>query len=106
MSLHGRGQAKRHAKERPWLAVQLAQGQGRQPRLRRGGGARDTTRAGAAEARLGPQRSAWIMPKFSPEQRHAIMAAVDALLLQISARVPLYQTAAGTVLVPLPYTSS
>ena len=54
-----------------------------------------------AEARLGPQRSAWIMPQFSPEQRHAIMAAVDALLLQISARVPLSQTAAGTVLVPL-----
>jgi hypothetical protein len=41
------------------------------------------------------------MPQFSPEERHAIMAAVDALLLQISARVPLYQTAAGTVLVPL-----
>ena len=41
------------------------------------------------------------MPKFSPEQRHAIMAAVDALLMQVSARVPLYQHAAGTVLVPL-----
>jgi len=31
------------------------------------------------------------MSKFSPEQRHAIMAAVDTLLLQLSARVPLYQ---------------
>ena len=41
------------------------------------------------------------MPKFSPEQRHAIIDATDALLLQLSARVPLYQTAAGTVLVPL-----
>ena len=41
------------------------------------------------------------MPKFSPEQCHAILAAVDALTLQVSARVPLYQTAAGTVLVPL-----
>ena len=41
------------------------------------------------------------MPKFSPEQCHEIMAAVDALTLQVSARVPLYQTAAGTVLVPL-----
>ena len=41
------------------------------------------------------------MPKFSPEQCHEIMAAVDALTLQVSARVPLYQDAAGTVLVPL-----
>ena len=41
------------------------------------------------------------MPQFSPEQRHEIMAAVDALLMQVSARVPLYQNAAGTVLVPL-----
>jgi hypothetical protein len=41
------------------------------------------------------------MPKFSPEQCHEILAAVDALTLQIIARVPLYQTAAGTVLVPL-----
>ena len=41
------------------------------------------------------------MPPFSPEERHAIMAAVDALLLQVGARVPLYQTAAGTVLIPL-----
>ena len=41
------------------------------------------------------------MPKFSPEQCHEILAAVDALTLQVSARVPLYQTAAGTVLVPL-----
>jgi len=41
------------------------------------------------------------MPPFSPEERHAIMAAVDALLLQVGARVPLYQTAAGTMLVPL-----
>ena len=41
------------------------------------------------------------MSKFSPEQRHEIMAAVDALLMQVSARVPLYQHAAGTVLVPL-----
>jgi hypothetical protein len=41
------------------------------------------------------------MPQFSPEERHAIMAAVDALLLQVGAHVPLYQTAAGTVLVPL-----
>jgi hypothetical protein len=41
------------------------------------------------------------MPKFSPEQCHAIMGAADALLMQLSARVPLYQTAAGTVLVPL-----
>ena len=41
------------------------------------------------------------MSKFSPEQRHEIMAAVDALLMQVSARVPLYQNAAGTVLVPL-----
>jgi len=41
------------------------------------------------------------MPPFSPEERHAILAAVDALLLQVGAHVPLYQTAAGTVLVPL-----
>src|SRR5437762_14266707 len=41
------------------------------------------------------------MPQFSPEQRHEIMAAVDALLMQVSACVPLYQNAAGTVLVPL-----
>ena len=41
------------------------------------------------------------MPQFSPEERHAIMAAVDTLLLQVGAHVPLYQTAAGTVLVPL-----
>jgi len=41
------------------------------------------------------------MPPFSPEERHAIMAAVDALLMQVGAHVPLYQTAAGTVLVPL-----
>ena len=41
------------------------------------------------------------MPQFSPEERHAIMAAVDALLLQVGAHVPLYQTVAGTVLVPL-----
>ena len=41
------------------------------------------------------------MPQFSPEQRHEIMAAVDALLMQVSARVPRYQNAAGTVLVPL-----
>jgi len=41
------------------------------------------------------------MPKFSPEHRHEIMAAVDALLMQVSARVPLYQHAAGAVLVPL-----
>jgi hypothetical protein len=41
------------------------------------------------------------MPQFSPEQRHEIMAAVDALTMQVIARVPLYQNAAGTVLVPL-----
>ena len=41
------------------------------------------------------------MPQFSPEQRHETMAAADALLMQVSARVPLYQNAAGTVLVPL-----
>ena len=41
------------------------------------------------------------MPQFSPEQRHEIMAAVDALLMQVRARVPLYQNAAATVLVPL-----
>jgi len=41
------------------------------------------------------------MSKFSPEQRHEIMAAVDALTMQVIARVPLYQNAAGTVLVPL-----
>jgi len=41
------------------------------------------------------------MPKFSPEQRHEIMAAVDALIMQVITRVPLYQNAAGTVLVPL-----
>jgi len=41
------------------------------------------------------------MLKFSPEQCHEIMAAVDALTMQLSARVPFYQTAAGTVLVPL-----
>ena len=39
------------------------------------------------------------MPKFSSEQRHEIMAAVDALIMQVSARVPFYQNAAGTVLV-------
>jgi hypothetical protein len=41
------------------------------------------------------------MPKFSPEQCHEIMAAVDVLTRQLIARVPLYQNAAGTVLVPL-----
>jgi hypothetical protein len=41
------------------------------------------------------------MPQFSPEQCHEIMATVDALTVQLSARVPLYQNAAGTVLVPL-----
>ncbi len=41
------------------------------------------------------------MPKFSQEQCHEIMAAVDALTMQVIARVPLYQNAAGTVLVPL-----
>jgi hypothetical protein len=41
------------------------------------------------------------MPQFSPEQHHEIIAAVDALLMQLSARVPFYQNAAGTVLVPL-----
>jgi hypothetical protein len=41
------------------------------------------------------------MPKFSQEQCHEIMAAVDALTMQLIARVPLYQNAAGTVLVPL-----
>ena len=41
------------------------------------------------------------MPPFAPEERHAILAAVDALLLQVGTRVPLYQTAAGTVLMPL-----
>jgi len=38
--------------------AQLSQGQCRQPRLLRGGYARDTTQAGDVEARLGPQRSA------------------------------------------------
>jgi hypothetical protein len=41
------------------------------------------------------------MPQFSPEQHQEIIAAVDALLMQLSARVPFYQNAAGTVLVPL-----
>jgi hypothetical protein len=41
------------------------------------------------------------MPQYSPEQHHAIMAAVDALLMQVIMRVPFYQHAAGTVLVPL-----
>jgi hypothetical protein len=41
------------------------------------------------------------MPKFSPEQCHEIMAAADALTMQLIARVPLYQNAAGAVLVPL-----
>jgi hypothetical protein len=41
------------------------------------------------------------MPKFLLEQRHAIMAAADALTMQLIARVPLYQNAAGAVLVPL-----
>jgi hypothetical protein len=41
------------------------------------------------------------MPQFSPEQHHALIAAVDALLMQLSACVPFYQHAAGTVLVPL-----
>jgi len=41
------------------------------------------------------------MPQFSPEQRHEVMAAVDALLMQVITHVPLYQNAAGTVLVPL-----
>jgi hypothetical protein len=41
------------------------------------------------------------MLKFSPEQRREIMAAADVLTMQVIARVPLYQNAAGTVLVPL-----
>ena len=41
------------------------------------------------------------MPKFSPEQCHEIIAAMDALTMQVIAHVPLYQNAAGTVLVPL-----
>jgi len=41
------------------------------------------------------------MPQFSPEQCHEILAAADALTLQLRAHVPFYQTAAGTVLVPL-----
>jgi hypothetical protein len=41
------------------------------------------------------------MLECSPEQRQALTAAIDALTKQVSARVPLYQTAAGTVLVPL-----
>jgi hypothetical protein len=41
------------------------------------------------------------MPQFSPEQCHEIMATVDALTMQLIARVPLYRDAAGTLLVPL-----
>ena len=41
------------------------------------------------------------MPKFSPEQCHEIMAAMDALTMQLSTRVPLYRDTAGTLLVPL-----
>jgi hypothetical protein len=41
------------------------------------------------------------MLELPREHRHELTAAVDALTMQVSARVPLYQTAAGTVLVPL-----
>jgi hypothetical protein len=41
------------------------------------------------------------MPQFSQEQCHEIIAAVDALTMQLIARVPLYRDATGTVLVPL-----
>ena len=41
------------------------------------------------------------MSQFSLEQRQALIAAVDALLMQLSACVPFYQNVAGTVLVPL-----
>ena len=37
-----------------------------------------------------PQRSLSIMLKFSQEERAEIMAAVDALALQLAAHVPLY----------------
>jgi hypothetical protein len=41
------------------------------------------------------------MLELPPEHAHALTAAVEALTMQLSARVPLYQNAAGTVLVPL-----
>jgi hypothetical protein len=41
------------------------------------------------------------MLELPPEHAHALTAAVEALTMQLSARVPLYQNAAGHVLVPL-----
>jgi hypothetical protein len=41
------------------------------------------------------------MRELPQEHAHALTAAVEALTMQVSARVPLYRTATGTVLVPL-----
>jgi hypothetical protein len=41
------------------------------------------------------------MLEFPQEQSHELTAAVDALTMQLIARVPLYRNAAGTMLVPL-----
>ena len=41
------------------------------------------------------------MLELPQEQRHALTAAVDALTMQLIARVPLYRDTTGTVLVPL-----
>jgi hypothetical protein len=42
-----------------------------------------------------------MMPKGSQEPGNEMMAAVDALVLQLIARVPVYRDAAGAWLVPL-----
>ena len=41
------------------------------------------------------------MLEFPQEPSHELTAAVDALTMQLIARVPLYRNAAGTMLVPL-----
>ncbi len=41
------------------------------------------------------------MRELSPEERHVMTAALDALAMQLAARVALYWDEAGTVLVPL-----
>ena len=41
------------------------------------------------------------MRELSPEERHEMTAALDALAMQLAARVSLYWDEAGTVLVPL-----
>jgi hypothetical protein len=42
------------------------------------------------------------MLEISQEEHDEMTAALDALALQLAARVPLYWEEAGTVLVPLP----